>query len=207
MTARSDTMVRLRLMLLGWGSVGLVYFSTGAITGPTTVLAESAIDRMVPYDPSAIWLYLSFFFLIPYAYLSASIERARWLAFSMPIAALISAIVFVVFPTTLQYPPARFDGAGGSLLALLLANDSPRNCLPSLHAALTLLCVWALLDARRVLRTALIVLLGAGICFSVVQLRRHLSVDLAAGWLVGLASGLICTFAAPLRRRQKELAS
>lgn len=206
MKAHSDTLVRLRLMLLGWGSVGLVYFSTGAMTGPTTVLAESAIDRMVPYDPSAIWLYLSFFILIPYTYLSASIERARWLACSMPIAALISAIVFVVFPTTLQYPPARFDGASGYLLALLLANDSPRNCLPSLHAALTLLCVWALLDARRVLRTALFVLLGAGICFSVVQLRRHLSIDLAAGWLVGLASGLICTFAAPLRRLQKELA-
>lgn len=204
MTAQSDTLLRLRMMLFGWGSVGLVYFSTGAMTGPATVLAESAIDRMVPYNPSAIWLYLSFFILIPCTYLCAPIDRAGWLARSMPLAALVSGIVFVAFPTTLQYPQARFDGAGGSLLALLLANDTPRNCLPSLHAALTLLCVWALFDRRRLLRSALVILLGAGICLSVIQLRRHLSIDLAAGWLVGLASGLTCLYAAPLRRLQKE---
>lgn len=207
MTARPDTLPRLRMMLFGWGGVGLVYFSSGAMTGPVTLLAESAIDRMLPYNPSAIWLYLSFFILIPYTYLCAPIERARWLARSMPLAALVSGIVFVAFPTTLQYPPARFDGAGGHLLALLLANDTPRNCLPSLHAALTLLCVWALIDTTRVLRSALAVLLGAGICLSVVQLRRHLSIDLAAGWLVGLGSGLACWYAAPLQRLQKEPAA
>ncbi len=195
---------RLRLMLLGWGSVGLVYFSTGAMTGPATVLAESAIDRMVPYEPSAIWLYLSFFILIPYAYLRADIARARWLARSMPLAALASGIVFIVYPTTLAYPAPDFNGAGGPLLDLLLKNDSPRNCLPSLHAALTLLCVWALFNTRRKLHTAVVLLLGAGICFSVVQLRRHLSIDLAAGWLVGIASGLASSFVAPLWRLHKE---
>jgi len=199
-----DLATRLRLMLLGWGSVGLVYFSTGAMNGPATVLAESAIDRLVPYDPSAIWLYLSFFVLIPYAYLRADIERARWLARSMPLAAVASGIVFILYPSTLAYPPALLEGVGGSLLALLLQNDSPRNCLPSLHAALTLLCAWALFDSRRKLHTVLVLLLAAGICFSVVQLRRHLSVDLAAGWLVGITSGIASRFAAPLWRLHKD---
>lgn len=195
---------RLRLMLLGWGSVGLVYFSTGAMTGPATVLAESAIDRMVAYNPSAIWLYLSFFILIPYTYLRADIDRARWLARSMPVAAAICGIVFVLMPTTLVYPEPVFNGAGGRLLQLLLQNDSPRNCLPSLHAALTLLCVLAWFDTRRKLHTALMVLVGAGICFSVVQLRRHLTIDLAAGWLVGVVSALAVNFAAPALRLQRR---
>ncbi len=202
-TVFPDLITRLRLMLLGWGSVGVIYFTTGAMTGPATVLAESAIDRLIAYNPSAIWPYLAFFVLIPYAYLRADLQRARWLARSMPLAALVCGLVFVLMPTTLIYPEPVIEGAGGWLLQLLLQNDSSRNCLPSLHAALTLLCVWALFDTRRKLHTAVVLLVGAGICFSVVQLRRHLTIDMAAGWLAGLASGLAINLAAPALRLQR----
>ena len=69
-----DTMTpysRLLHLLAGWGSVGLVYFSSDLLQGQGVLLPETAIDRAIPYTDAAIWLYLSFFILIPYAYLAS----------------------------------------------------------------------------------------------------------------------------------------
>lgn len=197
------TAARLGHMLAGWGGVGLVYFSTGYIQGQGVVLPETALDRLIPYNPAGIWLYLSFFIFIPYAYLTATPDRVRWLARAMPLCAVFCGLVFVLFPTTLVYPPVGDGGgAGMQLLRLLQASDSPQNCLPSLHGVLTLLCAWALLDKNRPLRSMLAVLLAVAIGYSIIQLRRHVSIDLAAGLLVGLAGGWAVKLAAPPRRFQ-----
>ncbi len=185
---------RLRHMLLGWGGVGLVYFSTGFLGGHATVLPETALDRWIPYSPAGIWLYLSFFLLIPYTYATVAPARVRWLSRAMPLCAALSGAVFLLFPTTLHYPAYPVPGGAGldaQVLQLLLANDSSGNCLPSLHGALTVLCVWALCEPRRPLRAALAALLGLAIGYAVIQLRRHLSIDLGAGVLAGLLCGAL----------------
>ena len=188
MTVRS----RLLHLLAGWGSVGLVYFSSDVLQGQGVLLPETAIDRAIPYSDAAIWLYLSFFLLIPYAYLAADAARVRWLARAMALSALACGVVFLLYPTTLAYPPVG-DGSAWSTQALrmLQSADSAQNCLPSLHGALTLLCVWALYDKRHLLRSALVLVLGVAICYAIIALRRHVSIDLGAGLLVGLAGGAL----------------
>ncbi|KAB8065964.1 phosphatase PAP2 family protein [Janthinobacterium violaceinigrum] len=188
MTVRS----RLLHLLAGWGSVGLVYFSSDLLQGQGALLPETAIDRAIAYNDGAIWLYLSFFVLIPYAYLAADAARVRWLARAMALSALACGVVFLLYPTTLAYPPVG-EGSAWSTQALrmLQAADSTQNCLPSLHGALTLLCVWALCDRRHLLRSALVALLGISICYAIIALRRHVSIDLAAGLAVGVAGGML----------------
>lgn len=190
----SSMTVRCRLLhlLAGWGSVGLVYFSSDVLQGQGVLLPETAIDRAIPYTDAAIWLYLSFFILIPYAYLAADAARVRWLARAMALSALACGVVFLLYPTTLAYPPVG-DGSAWSTQALrmLQSADSTQNCLPSLHGALTLLCVWALCDKRHLLRSALAALLGVAICYAIIALRRHVSIDLAAGLAVGIAGGML----------------
>ncbi|MED5594062.1 phosphatase PAP2 family protein [Janthinobacterium sp. P210006] len=188
MTVRS----RLLHLLAGWGSVGLVYFSSDLLQGQGALLPETAIDRAIAYNDGAIWLYLSFFVLIPYAYLAADAARVRWLARAMALSALACGVVFLLYPTTLAYPPVG-EGSAWSTQALrmLQAADSTQNCLPSLHGALTLLCVWALCDRRHLLRSALAALLGISICYAIIALRRHVSIDLAAGLAVGVAGGML----------------
>lgn len=184
--------MRLRQMLLGWGCVGLIYFPTGLLQGPALILPETPFDRLIAYNPDAVWPYLSFFALIPYAYLAAPEGRVRQLARAMQLCAVAAGAVFLLFPTPLAYPPAPAgDGAGLWLLARLLEADSARNCLPSLHAALTALCVWALCERARPVRSAAVLLLGAAICYSVIALRRHLAIDLVAGLLLALAGAML----------------
>ena len=199
MTARG----RLLHLLAGWGSVGLVYFSSDLLQGQGVLLPETAIDRAIPYTDAAIWLYLSFFILIPYAYLVADAARVRWLARAMALSALSCGVVFLLYPTTLAYPPVG-EGSAWSTQALLLlqAADSAQNCLPSLHGALTLLCVWALCDRRHLVRTALAVMLGLAICYAIIALRRHVSIDLAAGLTVGIAGGMLAKMQVSLTARR-----
>ena len=183
---------RLFYLLAGWGSVGLVYFSSDLLQGQGMVLPETFVDRAIAYSDAAIWLYLFFFILIPYTYLVATPPRVRWLARAMAISALMCGLVFLLYPTTLAYPPVG-DGMGWStqMLRLLQTMDSTQNCLPSLHGALTLLCAWALLARDKPLRSVLAVLLTLGICYAIIALRRHVSIDLGAGLLVGLAGGAL----------------
>lgn len=211
MRETASLFVRLREMLIGWGSVGIVYTLTSGWQGAGVVLRETALDRLIAFNPDGLWLYLSFFVFIPYVFLSADASKLRWLRTSMQVCALLCGAVFLLWPTTLVYPDyaahlaASGDGAGAALMRLLLWGDSPQNCLPSLHAALTFLCAWALLDARRPLRSAFAVIAVVCICFSIVQLRRHLSLDVGAGLLAGVVSGVLCQWLMRRRARPTSL--
>lgn len=186
---------RLRQMFLGWGGVGAFYHLSDRFQGPGHVLEPGFLDRIIPFSPLAIWPYLSFFALIPLAYLSCPIERLRWLRSTFLLSALLAAVVFIVYPTTLAYPAFQEDSLSSGLLAALILIDSPQNCLPSLHMTLSTLAIMAMYDARRPAKAAMLVLWGLLVGFSIMQLRRHLFVDLVAGTTLGLVTGWLCQHA------------
>jgi len=176
---------RIGMMLAGWGTVGLCY-SAGRLTPRVPyVLREGMLDQLVPFNASAIWLYLSFFLLVPAAYLIAVPERLKPLARSMQLSAAVAGIVFVVWPTTLVYPAIPSGTMSGIVLDALATSDSSYNCLPSLHGALTLQCVVALWQQDRPWRSAIVLVWGLAVMWSVVAARRHLSIDLSAGMMLG----------------------
>lgn len=182
---------RLWQMLLGWGLVGVVYTLTDRLQSTGTVLPPSAIDRGIPFSPTAIWLYLSFFIIVPLGYLLAPIERVKWLRAAMQLATVGAGAIYLLWPTTLVYPQDKGDGLSSQLLAALTQVDSLQNCLPSLHMALTVLAVWALSDKQRKMRTALLLVWALAIAFSILQLRRHLLVDLVSGALLAFIAGWV----------------
>lgn len=191
---------RLWQMLLGWGCVGVVYTLTDRLQGTGTLLPPSAIDRWIPFSPSAIWLYLSFFIIVPLGYLLAPIQRVKWLRAAMQLAAVGAGAVYLLWPTTLVYPKDKGDGISSQLLAALTQVDSLQNCLPSLHMTLTVLAVWALSDRQRKVRTALLMLWALAIAFSILQLRRHLLVDLVSGALLAFIAGWVVQRLHSIRR-------
>ncbi|UUE36242.1 phosphatase PAP2 family protein [Pectobacterium aroidearum] len=185
---QSTMLLRLKALLFGWGSVGVVYQLSAQFQGQGTVLPTSFIDEWIPFSPSAIWLYLSFFIIVPLSYLSCPIARLAGLRRATQLTALIAGAVYLIFPTTMVYPQAVGDDFSTRLLQLLQRIDSPQNCLPSLHIALTVLAVWAMSDSQQKVKTGLYLLWGMAIAFSILQLRRHLFIDLVTGaMLAGIA--------------------
>ena len=182
---------RLWHMAWGWGAIGVAYVLAMAVEGRGTPLAESAVDRAVPFDVGGVWLYLSFFLLVPAGYLFAAPSRLPWLMRAMQGCALVSGAVFLLWPTTLAaYPPIAGDSLAAGAMRLLAAVDSRQNCVPSLHAALTALSVAALVEARRPWRSAALAGWGCAILVAILQTRRHLSIDIAAGLALAFACGL-----------------
>lgn len=187
---------RPRALLLGWGSVGLAYSLGAALHGGFGMpIPETALDRALAFTPAAVWPYLSFFLLIPLAFLACPQPRLKALERSLQLCALASGLVFLFWPTTLHYPPLHGEGFSLALLRLLSTLDSSHNCLPSLHGALTLLAVVALAERQRPLRTLAVLAWGGLLAASIVMARRHLALDLGAGLLLGLlaaaATGLL----------------
>jgi membrane-associated phospholipid phosphatase len=177
---------RMAQMIFGWGSVGLVYFSLGWREVDSIILPELWLDKQIAFTPTGIWLYLCFFILIPYTYATVAPQRLLRLRYAMQLCALFSGLVFLLFPSELNYPDIVGDGISVEWLRFLMANDSPQNCLPSLHAALSLTCVISLWEKNKLKKSVIMVLIGIAICISIIQLRRHLSLDVSAGLLVGL---------------------
>lgn len=198
---------RLMAMLFGWGGVGVIYTFSDRWQGAGTVMHPGVVDRMIPFSADGIWLYLSFFLLIPAGYLFCRPEKLRWLTGSMILTALVCGAVYLLWPTTLVYPVDSGHGLSSQLLAQLVAADSAQNCLPSLHIALSLLAIWALHEREQRWRNGLMLLWGGLIALSILQLRRHLFIDLVSGALVALACGWICLRIAqtlPFSRRARQ---
>lgn len=183
--------LRLWQMLLGWGSVGIIYHFSDRWQSPGRLMVPGWVDQLIPFSPQAIWLYLSFFLLIPCGYLLTPLSALSWLRRAMQLAALGAGTVYMLWPTTMYYPEVHDTGLSARLLAMLTQIDSVQNCLPSLHMALSLLAVWAIAKTRRKGLTALALLWALLIGFSILQLRRHLFIDVLTGTALAVAAGVL----------------
>ena len=180
---------RLRCMFLGWVPVGCAYTLGSLWPGRVTTLPETIVDLWIPFNPAGLWLYCSFFLIVPAAYLLTEPERLLWLQRAMQLCAIVAAIVFLLLPSTIPYPSIPEGGVHSAALRFFLRFDTSHNCLPSLHGALTVLSAWALCNRRQRWRSSLSIIWSLAILYSVIQLRRHLFIDLSAGVVLGLLCG------------------
>ncbi|SQI36117.1 PAP2 superfamily [Leminorella richardii] len=172
---------RLKFMLIGWGTVGVVYTLSDRLQGEGFRLTPWRIDSLIPFSSGAVWLYLSFFLIVPLGYLLTPPTRLRWLSRAMQLSALGAGAVYLLWPTTIDYPQYTGEGFTRTLVDALLTVDSSQNCFPSLHVALTMLAVWAIAQRRQTFLTVASVVWAVAIAFSILQLRRHLFIDLLGG--------------------------
>jgi membrane-associated phospholipid phosphatase len=165
--------------------------SAGAALRAPRVLMPTAIDLAVPFVPWTIWIYLSQFLLVPWALVSERDDATRSRAFyAMLLAALLSCVVFVIFPTRVPHPATPTGGLSGLAWHLLRMLDTPDNAFPSLHVALATLAGVALWRGRR----RLIAAIWPGcIVLSTLTTRQHVSWDVAGG----LVAAAIAWFLAP----------
>lgn len=93
---------RLWQMLLGWGFVGVIYHGSDRWQGAGHLLTPGWVDRAIPFSPHAIWLYLSFFLIIPLCYLLCPLNRLKWLRSTMQLSALLAGAIYLLWPTTMN---------------------------------------------------------------------------------------------------------
>lgn len=198
----NNIIYRLKYLLIGWGTVGLIYESSSLLQDKATVLYPSIIDKLITFTPHAIWPYLSFFLIIPLSFLYAPFSRVRWMSLSFILTGSIAGLIYLSFPTTMLSPIDHGTSISSKLLSHLITIDTTNNCLPSLHVALTMIVVYGYINNKNRFTSILFILWGIVICFSILQLGRHLFIDLITGALLAIISGLIIQY---YQKKNKEI--
>lgn len=169
----------------------VVYFASNWITGQRSRLYQlhGQWELAIPFVPAMIYPYASIVLLLLLPGLLLRRAQFPGLARAMVAVIMVAALTFLVLPAQPGFQrPAQVPGYQ-LLFGALYALDQPYNLVPSLHVACTTLCVAVLLHrpAARVLKLAL--LLWAGLLSaSVVLVHQHHLLDVASGWLLGLAA-------------------
>ena len=175
--------------VLGVGGTALLYGVGSIHLLVPHVLKECALDRLIGYHPDGVWLYLSFFAMQALAFYAVPDSHRPALTKGFLFCAAIAFCVFVAWPTTLTQPALSAPVSGLGLVRVL---DTPANCLPSLHAALSVLSAVALSVRASRLRGAAAALWAFAICWSAIATRQHLTVDILAGAVLGTVAA--CAF-------------
>lgn len=162
---------------------------------PLTVMPLTALDRLIPFQPAALPLYLSLWFYVSLAP-ALLIDRRELLSYGLAAVALsvIGLGLFLLWPTAV--PPFDIDWAQHPSLSFLKAADAAGNACPSLHVAFA---VFTALWFERIVRQ-----LGAGpltrvfnwlwclgIVYSTVAIRQHVVLDVLAGIALGALVALV----------------
>ena len=176
-------------LFCAWAFVGACY--TLASLWPSSapwVIQASFVDDAIGFQ--ALWLpvYVSFFVFIPYGFFTLPHTDLPVLRTAFQTCGVLSALVFIAFPTTLVYPDvSAANQSAQTWWAWWHQMDTPQNCLPSLHASLTTMVWLAVLRSpqaackQRILMTVWYGL----ILFSILACKRHFALDVAAGMVLG----------------------
>ena len=158
---------------------------------PVTTMHETALDRLIPFQPQALIAYLSLWL---YVGVGPGLQRdasdLRHYAWWVGLLCAAGLLVFFFWPT--QIPPHRIDVSQTPGFAMLQGVDAAGNACPSMHVAiatftgLRLQDVWQRIRAPVLLR-ALNVAWCTAIVLSTLLIKQHVVLDVIAGGALGAA--------------------
>ena len=141
------------------------------------------IDHSIPFLPWTFLIYTSDYLLILLTVLIIQ-DKYSFLSFSrtMFCTLFICGIFFISFPTTYPRPPYPVLNSviiQGAMDLVYLA-DSPNNCFPSMHVALTSVATWNLRNRDSRLFTVFVIWTLAVIA-STLTTKQHYLADVIGG--------------------------
>jgi membrane-associated phospholipid phosphatase len=148
------------------------------------------VELGIPFSPVWIWAYASMFVAIAVPPLFLGEAQLKRLGLQSLAVLLIASACFVVFPAELGFMREVPDASPyRQIFAWLFAIDRPNNLVPSLHVAISTLCIAGFIEATTSFlgRLALWGWLVA-ITASTVLVHQHHLIDVATG--MALAYGV-----------------
>lgn len=161
---------------------------------PPIELPFTAIDRAIPFVPASVWIYLSDYALVFFAFLACQRPGARG-RFAGALFLVVATSVLLHWAFPVRFPRESFPVPEGGLsagaLSMLRMLDAPTSCLPSLHVAASYIAALAVRAERRPLGH-LYWVWATAVAVSTLTLKQHYLADVMAGW--ALATGVFLLF-------------
>lgn len=153
-------------------------------------LEFSWIDRVVPFLPYSVWVYISeyLFFLAVYITCKDMVNLNKYF-YSFLVLQSTSVLIFWLWPTT--YPrdlfpvPPDIDPITQWVFHALRTTDTPANCCPSLHVSSVYLSSFIFLDDQKK-KFPFFFLWGTAIAFSTLTTKQHYLIDVSSGFIMAI---------------------
>jgi membrane-associated phospholipid phosphatase len=168
-----------------------IFYGANALTAlhPYRVRVHLDADLHIPFVPAAVLGYISLYLpLWGAAFILRSCRELRALAITLAAVILIAGVCFLVIPADNVFPPPPDDmGVWTGLVrwAKLIALE--HNMLPSLHVALSAVCLAIYARRARPLGRLLLWLWASVIGLSTLLLHQHYVLDVVTGFALALA--------------------
>ena len=161
---------------------------------PVTVMPLTALDHLIPFQPSTLSAYLSLWLYVGIAP-GLQLSFRELLVYGLWASALCATGLgfFYLWPTAV--PPLAFDVSGYPGFRMLQGVDAAGNACPSMHVAVAMFTVvWVehLLRNARAPRTLRVLNVAwfLAIAWSTLAIKQHVVLDVLAGTLLGMAFAL-----------------
>ena len=176
-----DRLTKWLYLVLGTAGTIILYSFTNRVHFfEPQYLPFDAVDKIMPFLPWTIWIYLTEFIIFICAYFSIRSKELQTKYFYAYMTLLvISCIVFVFYPVTFpraDYPTysANIHEKGMEFLRTYM--DSPANCLPSLHVSTSLISALAFWRESR-WKTWLYMIWAIAISITTMTTKQHYFID------------------------------
>jgi membrane-associated phospholipid phosphatase len=159
-----------------------------------TVMPLTALDRWIPFQPEALFAYISLWVYVGIAP-GLQLDFFELLVYGLWVGALcLSGLaIFYFWPT--QVPPANLLTSGLPGFALLQGIDASGNACPSMHVAVAVFTAIRLHDVLRQAGAPTVWRVVNGVWFlaiawSTLAIRQHVVLDVLAGAALGIGFAL-----------------
>jgi hypothetical protein len=177
---------------------------------PVTVMPLTVLDHLIPFQPQALFAYLSLWLYVgigPGLQSNAQelIAYGAWIG----LLCVAGLLIFHFWPT--QVPPPGVDVSQFFGFSILHGVDAAGNACPSMHVAIATFTVIRVRDVLRRIDAPLTmhivnVVWFAAIALSTVAIKQHVVLDAVAGALLGTAFAIPSCARAPLGGRPLPVA-
>lgn len=175
---------------------------------PITIMPLTAVDRMIGFQPQALWIYVSLWLYVSLAPSLLNERRVLWsYLWATTALSVIGLGIFLFWPTAV--PMADIGGAGHAFFSMLQTVDATGNACPSMHVAFAVFTAIWFERLLREMNTGPLVRLGnllwcLGILYSTIATRQHVALDVLAGAFLGAAvAGVHLRLIGPAREEPK----
>lgn len=175
------------ISLAGLAWFVLIYGGADAITAQRSFRVRVYFDAelKIPFVPEAAIIYMSIYPL----FLAAPFilrKRREFLALAMTLnfAILIAGICFLLFPAQVAFPPPKDFGAFPNLYHFADRLSLTYNLVPSLHVALTTICIAVFAARTRLVWKILFWIWAVVIAISTLLIHKHHVLDVVTGFVL-----------------------
>ena len=151
------------------------------------------LDGRIPLIPQ--WITVYFLAYLSWAVsaiwiLSESKAHGYRFACAYMLALVISGVIFLAYPGTIERPELIGSGFFMDWMRLLYRVDSPTNLCPSLHVLISYFCWRGAMGCRKIpvwyqwFNFVFLIL----VCFSILFVKQHVLIDIPAAVIVGEAA-------------------